>query len=85
MTCANQTFAALCVRPRARGAIRCALVAAAAALPLTSAGCYKRVIRSEGIGSDRRTVEEPYQEDYLIDDLLFGEDTSGRPTHRKKR
>jgi hypothetical protein len=35
-------------------------------------GCYERVIRARGPGAERIGVSEPYQENYPIDDWLFG-------------
>lgn len=52
-------------------------VACAAALALCAAlscGCYQRVVSSRGPASVRDPVEEPYQERYLIDDVVFGEE-----------
>lgn len=52
-------------------------MACAAALALCAAlscGCYQRVVSSRGPASVRDPVEEPYQERYLIDDVVFGEE-----------
>lgn len=35
-------------------------------------GCYQRVTRARGLGADTVQVSEPYQENYKIDDWIFG-------------
>ncbi len=52
-----------------------ALLVSAAA----SAGCYRRVISAQGLGSENIQTEEPYQESGEIDRWLFGEQ---KPTRR---
>ena len=52
--------------------------AAVAVAAVACAGCYQRTVSSKGPGSVNETIEEPYQEHYLIDDLIFG------PEEKKK-
>ena len=55
------------------------LMAAVLAAPVLMAGCYERVVRARGPGADRIRTEEPYQQNYRVDDWLFGK----QPTPKK--
>lgn len=39
-------------------------------------GCYERVVGASGMGASGVTVEESYQADYRMDNLLMGKDSS---------
>jgi hypothetical protein len=51
----------------------------------TSMGCYKRVISSTGIGSDRgsQKIYEPNRKEDPIDRLLYGESDKKSGSYRK--
>jgi hypothetical protein len=47
------------------------LVLGGAMIALT--GCYERVVGTRGIGGNRSDIQEPYQQNYGIDDWLMGD------------
>ncbi|MEE8129058.1 MAG: hypothetical protein V3T48_02135 [Vicinamibacterales bacterium] len=51
------------------------VVGVLAAFGAVSTGCYERVIRAEGIGSDRVDTYEPNSkaEPDVLDDIMWGE------------
>ena len=55
----------------------------AAAIAVSSAGCYERVVRTEGLGASTIDTYEPNARDQpdLLDDLMWGEQTP----QKKKR
>lgn len=55
-------------RPRIASLLTAGCVAAACA------GCYQRTVRAEGPGASRMNVEESYQQNWLVDELLFGQE-----------
>jgi hypothetical protein len=57
-------------RSAAAARIGAALALTAAALAL--GGCYERVIRATGPATDRQRISEPYQQNYEIDEWIFG-------------
>jgi hypothetical protein len=58
---------------------RCGLLLLAAiALP----GCYERVVRARGPGAERVRVQDPYQQNYEVDQWIFGEPAGGTPKTR---
>lgn len=46
-------------------------------------GCYERVIRATGPGADRTSVEQPYQQNYEMDEWLFGSKVNDPPKRMK--
>jgi hypothetical protein len=52
----------------------CALVG----VMLLLGGCYERVIQAKGPGASGVQLQKPYQEDYKVDNWLFG--SSVKPT-----
>ncbi len=50
----------------------CTLGVLGIACTLMAGGCYERVVRATGPGVDRVRVEEPYQQNYEVDEWLFG-------------
>jgi len=64
-----------------------ALIGSAAALCALGAlvgGCYQRTVAVRGPGAERTAVQEPYQETWMIDNLLLGEDPSRKPAKGAK-
>jgi hypothetical protein len=57
-----------------RRIIRTVFVLAPTAATLACAGCYQRTVHAEGPGASRMTVEESYQENWVVDDLIFGQE-----------
>lgn len=49
--------------------VRCALVVVVAS---GLGGCYERVIQAKGPGASGVQIQKPYQEDYKVDNWLFG-------------
>ena len=49
------------------------MVAASAAAPALMGGCYRRTISASGPGAVHENIQESDQQNWLIDDLLFGE------------
>jgi hypothetical protein len=41
-------------------------------MSLALGGCYERVIRATGPAADRQRISEPYQQNYEVDEWLFG-------------
>ena len=52
--------------------VGCALVVVALGLGLGLGGCYERVIQARGPGASSVQIQKPYQEDYKVDNWLFG-------------
>lgn len=48
--------------------------AAAAVLVVigASAGCYSHVVGARGVGADTVQIEEPYQQDTKLDEMVYG-------------
>lgn len=46
------------------------------AVGLCQSGCYERVTRASGFGADQYNVSEPYQRNGVVDDWLFGKQTT---------
>ena len=67
-----------------RRAPRITLAASFLAAILCS-GCYQRTIRAEGPGASRSNVQEPYQANWLVDDLLFGQEAKNTRSGSGKR
>lgn len=59
----------------------CTLGVLAAACTLLAGGCYERVVRATGPGVGSVRVEEPYQQNYEMDEWLFG--TKVKPIERR--
>ena len=51
---------------------------------VAGAGCYQRTVAVRGPGAERTAVQEPYQETWMIDNLLLGEDPSRKPSKSAK-
>jgi len=73
-----------CVRPVARISARAWSAAALCALGAIAGGCYQRTVAVRGPGAERTAVQEPYQETWMIDNLLLGEDPSRKPSKGAK-
>ena len=73
------------MRCRAPGMGTMMLLLLLAVIAASSAGCYERVIRTEGLGSRSVDTYEPNVSDErdLLDELMWGEQTHGKK--RKKR
>lgn len=65
---------------RSQRAACCCAALLLAALALT--GCYERVVRARGPGAERVRVQDPYQQNYEVDQWLFGEPAGGTPKTR---
>ncbi len=60
-------------------------IAAGALAAALNAGCYQRTIRAEGPAASRTNVQEPYQANWLVDDLLFGQEAKNTRSGSGKR
>lgn len=72
------------VRPIASSSIRTCSAAALCVLGVCMGGCYQRTVAVRGPGAERTAVQEPYQETWMIDNLLLGEDPSRKPAKGAK-
>ncbi|MCU0688418.1 MAG: hypothetical protein MUE97_01560 [Phycisphaerales bacterium] len=58
--------------PGKSAAVRIGIVLTLTAMGLAVGGCYERVIRATGPATDRQRISEPYQQNYEIDEWIFG-------------
>lgn len=65
-------------RPVALGA----LLAATVIVLATHTGCYKRVVKAEGIGASTMTVQPPGRTQGPIDRAVYGGESSGTRKNR---
>jgi hypothetical protein len=70
--------APLVARPVATGV----LWAAAVIVLATHTGCYKRVVKAEGIGASTMTVQEPTRTQGPIDRAVYGGESSSTRKNR---